>query len=97
MNNFCKECVNKKVPSTIKEKFNLAYKRENISKIFLECPMNDAKVAGCLIKERMSIDWNKFCIWLNDHKDLTTEEAVAMAKLGFLYEVPKKKGKGKKK
>ena len=89
MNNFCKNCVNMKVPSSLKEKFNVSY-----NKTFLECPTNDEKVVGCLIKERLKIDWGSFCTWLNDHKNLTADEAIEMAKLGFITQ-EKKKGRKK--
>jgi len=92
LNKFCKDCANKSVPSSVKKKFNLSY-----NKTFLECPLNDDKVAGCLIKERLQIDWNSFCVWLHDHKNLSAEEAVSMAKLGYLKEdFDKKKGKGRR-
>jgi len=78
-----------KVPSSLKEKFNSSY-----DKTFLECPTSDQKIVGCLIKERLNINWSSFCTWLIDHKNLTASEAVEMAKLGFI--APDKK-KGKKK
>ena len=93
MNSFCKDCVNAKVPSSLKEKFNDTYKKSNINKTFLECPINDPKVVGCLIKERQKINWNSFCVWLNDNKSLTAQEAIDMVDLGLLTSKPKKKGK----
>lgn len=78
MNEFCKNCINRKVPLSIKKKFNKQYVTT-----FLECPTSDPKVVGCLIKER-KIEWGAFAIWLNDNGDLTQDEAMALAKAGLI-------------
>ena len=79
MNSFCHNCIIKDIPKSIKDKFNEHYKPT-----FLECPTNDPKVVGCLIKEQVVINWNSFCNWLKDLGELTPEEAIIMTELGLL-------------
>ena len=93
MNSFCEDCANARVPLSLKEKFNDTYKRINVVKTFLDCPTKDPKVVGCLMKERLKVDWSTFCVWLNDNKSLTATEAIEMAKLGYFSPTEKRKGK----
>lgn len=81
MNEYCKNCPNRLVPLSLKEKLNKYH-----SKTFVECPSSDPKVVGCLIKEKLNIDWNSFCTWLNDNNDLTVQEAIEMARAGLFKE-----------
>jgi hypothetical protein len=86
LNEFCKNCAVRHVPSSIKEKFNDVY-----DKTFIECPTSDPTVVGCFMKDHLRINWNSFCIWLSDNGRLTTDEAMKMAKAG-LVEIKDDKG-----
>ncbi len=90
MNEFCKKCKNRSVPKTLKKKFNETYKN-----VFIECPTSDLGVVGCLIPNVFNIDWNSFCSWLEDNNNFTVEEAIVMARLGFLKD--RKEGRKSKK
>ncbi len=81
MNVLCKNCQNRSIPKTIKEKFNTHH-----MPTFIECPASDPKIVGCLIPFNFKIDWNSFCTWLNDNKLLTVQEAIEMARLGIFKE-----------
>lgn len=54
MNNFCIKCKHRNIPNLLKSIFN-----RNAKITFIECPTNDKKIAGCLIK-RINIDWKNF-------------------------------------
>ena len=79
MNEFCKNCIMRKVPLSIKKKYNDTY-----DKTFIECPTSDPKVVGCLIKKNLDINWNSFAVWLNDNGNLTQEEAMMLARAGLI-------------
>lgn len=77
MNDFCKKCKNRDVPQSIKKKFNEYHKPT-----FVECPTSDPQIVGCLIKENFKFDWNSFCTWLHDNKQLSIKEAMEMREIG---------------
>jgi len=78
LNDFCKECQNRDVPKSIKDKFNEGFKNT-----FVECPTSDKKVVGCVIPINFKINWDSFCVWLEEQNDLTVKEAAEMTKLGL--------------
>lgn len=79
MNEFCKVCGHKDIPWFLKEKFNVFYKQ----KVFDECPMNDPKVAGCLVS-RLNIDWQKFSKYLEEHSALTKEQLEKLNEMDLM-------------
>lgn len=72
---YCKNCNHRKIPSSMKIKFN-----DNVKMMFDECPMRDKNVAGCLIKN-ITIDWKAFIRWLEDNKMLDEKEKSNMKAL----------------
>jgi len=77
MKNFCKDCVHSTVPNTIKEKFN-----NFASTTFLECPSEDEKVVGCLIKN-IDIKWLDFFVFLRENKQLEEIEINSLKNSGW--------------
>jgi len=77
LNYFCETCAYKNIPWFMKEKFNKVVKPT-----FLECPLNDEKVIGCLIKN-INIDWKKFVQYLLEHQAITQEEINKLLNLGW--------------
>ena len=75
--NFCKNCPHRKIPQSMKHKFNAEVKL-----MFLECPMNDSNVIGCYIKN-LNIDWKAFSSWLKDNGQLdeTEEKTLKLLKI----------------
>ena len=76
---FCKTCPHRKIPQSLKEKFN-----EHIKLMFIECPTSDECIAGCLIKN-ITVEWKSFVKWTEDNKLLTEDEKKSL-KLMKLYE-----------
>jgi len=76
---FCKNCQHRRIPATVKQKFN-----KNVKMMFDECPMRDKQVAGCLIKD-ITIDWKAFTRWLEDNKMIDDKEIKSL-KLLKLYD-----------
>jgi hypothetical protein len=54
LNKFCNDCQHLVIAQFLKEEFNKRVKR-----VFLDCPTEDPKVAGCLIKF-LEINWDGF-------------------------------------
>ena len=76
---FCHNCQNRKIPTSLKEKFD-----EHIAPTFSHCPIYDEKFVGCTIKHTMKIDWKSFSIWLNDNEILTEHEAKQLKALKLI-------------
>jgi hypothetical protein len=75
LNEFCKNCEHKNIPSSIKKIFN-----KHGAKIFIdECPLNDALVVGCTTK-LLTVEWITFLIQANKMNLLNGEELVEIAK-----------------
>jgi hypothetical protein len=78
MNNFCKTCPHLNIPDSIKIKFN-----EFTKPTFLECPIEDNVVVGCLIS-MMGIDWLEFFSFLMKNKQMDMKEYEELKKLGYV-------------
>ena len=76
--NFCLNCPHRKIPKTIKEKFN-----EYVEPKFFECPIYDENVVGCLIKYT-KIEWKAMTNWLIDNNLLDKEEEKVLIGLGII-------------
>lgn len=66
--NYCNDCSHRKIPESIKQKFNT-----HVKMMYDECPMKDPKVVGCLIKFT-TVDWKAFAKWLDDHNLIDENE-----------------------
>jgi hypothetical protein len=77
LKNFCQTCQHKNIPWFLKQKFNKA-----VNMTFIECPLRDENVAGCLIKN-LNIDWDKFINYLVEHDSIIKEEIDVLIKLGW--------------
>lgn len=77
MNPFCEVCEHKSIPWFMKDKFNRV-----VQETFLECPLEDKNVAGCLIS-RMRIDWIKFAKYLIEHQAITEAEVKRLENSGW--------------
>lgn len=84
---YCNNCSHRKLPESIKTKFNT-----HVKTMFDECPMNDPKVVGCLIKD-ITIDWKAFIKWLDDHSMLEENEKKVLRILK-LYGIDDENAKG---
>lgn len=80
INGFCKNCAHRKIPTSLKQKFN-----EYVKYTFIHCPQTDKNVAFCFIKE-MTIDWKAFVRWCDDNKLMTEDEKRALKVLKLLEE-----------
>ena len=67
MNNYCKICRHRDIPKILKEKYN-----EYVNLMFIECPMEDERIVGCL-NSNFAIKWQEFYEWVYD-KGLTKSE-----------------------
>ena len=77
MNNFCKDCPQRRVPNILKEKYN-----QFVAKTFIECPFNDKQVVGCLIKD-LNIKWEDFFKWIIQKEVLTDREKAILEREGW--------------
>lgn len=76
---FCKACPHRKIPQTLKGKFN-----QYVKVMFQDCPQTDEVVVGCFVRD-IHVDWKAFVKWTEDNKLLTEEEKKTL-KLMKLYE-----------
>jgi hypothetical protein len=76
---FCNSCDHRKVPASIKTKFNI-----HVKKMFIECPISSEYICGCTIKF-ITIDWGAFSKWLKDNQILEDSEEKVLKVIG-LYE-----------
>lgn len=79
INSFCNGCKHRKIPESIKQKFN-----NNVKVMFDECPFKDKKVVGCFVKD-IVVDWKSFSRWLEDNNMFSEDERKGM-KMLKLYE-----------
>lgn len=77
MNNFCKVCKHKNIPSFLKENFNKLGQNT-----FIECPIDDERIAGCLIAN-LAIDWKKFVQYLYENEALTVKQIEMLKGKGW--------------
>lgn len=82
MQKFCDSCEYRKIPDSIKKKFN-----EYVKPLFFDCPVTKEHIAGCTVK-LIPIDWKSFSRWLKDNTLLEEAEEKTMKVVG-LYEDPK--------
>lgn len=82
MQKFCENCAHRKVPLSIKNKFNT-----NLKFFFVDCPCQFEDIYGCTTKY-IVIDWNSFLKWLIDNELIEEIEIKTMEAIG-LYESAK--------
>lgn len=78
MNTFCNNCPHRKIPKSIKDKYN-----NLVSLTFIESPTNDPNVVYCFIKYR-EIPWNNFINELKKRKMLTKDEIKQLEMIKIL-------------
>lgn len=77
MQGFCNDCEHRKVPRSIKNKFN-----EKVKPFFFECPMNSKDISGCTVKS-IVVEWKVFIKWLRDNNILEEEEDKMLKVVGL--------------
>jgi len=79
MHNFCNSCDNRKIPESVKKKFN-----QYVKPLFFDCPITKSNVIGCTVKY-VVIDWKSFSRWLKDNTLMDETEENTLKVVG-LYE-----------